>query len=127
MLGGFKTTPINLLTMETGISRVKDRWEFPAATYYIKLSRRQANPAYESVRNILALQYRWKPYSTPAVVAIAPIIKNIGDNIYAPAPIAKQPEYSPHSPWHRAHITFRFFPMSKKKARVNPLEAKVKF
>lgn len=28
MLGGFKTTPINLLTMETGKSRVKDRWDF---------------------------------------------------------------------------------------------------
>lgn len=126
MLGAFKSTSISLLTMETGISKVKDRWEFLAASYYVKLSRRYANPAYDSVRKTLALQHCWKPCSTPAVVLLAPILRSLDPNIFTPAPAAR-PNYSPRPPWRKAHIAFGFFPMSKKRALASPLEAKLLF
>ena len=126
ILGGFKSTPVNLLQLETGISSIKNRWTFLATTHYIKLSKRPANPAYKAVHDTLRPGLKWKPRSKPAVVHVKEYLRSLQQDIFT-APPAARLFCSAYPPWHRPPITIKFFPMNKKQASGNPTAAANKF
>ena len=67
ILGCFKSTPIPLIQIETGISPIKDRWDMLATRYLTNLSTKTWNSAYPSLYKMAKNTKIWKPRSTPAM------------------------------------------------------------
>ena len=65
ILGCFKSTPIPLIQIETGISPIKDRWDMLATRYLTNLSTKTWNSAYPSLSKMAKNTKIWKPMSTP--------------------------------------------------------------
>ena len=67
ILGCFKSTPIPLILIETGISPIRDRWDMLATRYLTNLSTKTWNSAYPSLYKMAKNTKIWKPRSTPAM------------------------------------------------------------
>jgi len=126
MTGAFRSTPVSLLNLETGIEPIIDRWRYLATRYFIKLSNRHSNIAYKTLYRILNLNCEWLPKSTPAALALIRTIRNRDPDSFRAEP-SDVSTVSNGPPWNEHAIPCSFFPMSKGRATQKPNEARALF
>ena len=117
ILGCFKSTPIPLIQVETGIPPIRERWNTLAARYLTNLSNKPGNPAYPTLYQLVNSQNNWKPRSIPAIIThLSNLEVETKRNLQQPT----QEQYTdPLPPWLLAEINTNFFPLNKKVASKN--------
>ena len=88
ILGAFKSTPIPLLNIETGIEPIDHRAKYLLTSYICKIYSRFHHPMYTTCKNMITNNsIKWKPRSTPTIVKIKDfIINTYPDSLYLNPP-----------------------------------------
>ena len=113
VLGAMKSTPNNLLYLDSGITPVHHRRTAFSCKYLIRLSQRPHNPAYESAKESYQNNNKWKSRSTPCITPLIPKLTQCSINLrWNCWPLTSRCLNTP--PWKLPEIHTYIFPLSKK-------------
>jgi hypothetical protein len=118
ILGCFKSTPIPLIQIETGISSIKDRWDMLLTRYLTNLSTKTWKSAYPSLYEMAKKQKIWNFQEYTRNVKIPHRIRRRKQPITLRKP-AYQTYTEPLAPWQLFQITTGSFTINKKEALKN--------
>jgi hypothetical protein len=118
ILGCLKSTPTQLIQIETGILPIKDRWDMLATRYLTNLSTKTWNSAYPSLYEMAKKKKIWKPRSTPGMSKYLTELNGESSPLILQEP-AYQPYTEPLAPWQLFQITTGYLTTNKKEAVKN--------
>ena len=123
--GARRSTPANLLKIETGVEPIEDRWNWLATSYYTKLSNKPGTETYRVSKEAASLTEVPSIRGIPAAFTICRDLKASGIHLFKKNTTTMPQE--PIPPWSEEPATFKFFMLSKKAANRNHNEANLLF
>jgi ribonuclease HI/endonuclease/exonuclease/phosphatase family metal-dependent hydrolase len=123
--GARRSTPANLLKIETGIEPIEDRWNWLATSYFTKLSNKPGTETYRVSKEVANLAEVSSIRAIPAAFTICRDLKASGIHLFGKSNNTMTQD--PIPPWSEDPAAFKFFRLSKRAANSNHNEANLLF